>query len=84
MQREMINKANEIIKLIDENESALAILESCLSGNGNVYAGKFEYDFKTQNFTSPKMIFCEDWEIRLMIHQKKQRVDELKVQLERL
>ena len=84
MQKELIDKANEIIGLIEKNERAVEELEKCLNEEGSFYVGRWEYDCQTFSFTLPKGIDFESWEIRLIIHNKKQRINALKVQLERL
>lgn len=84
MQKELIDKANEVIRLIEQNERAVEKLEKCLNGEGGFYAGKLEYDCQTGSFAFPKGIDFEPWEIRLMIHNKRQRIKGLKAQLERM
>lgn len=84
MQKELIDKANEIIRLIEQNERAVEELEKCLNGDGGIYVGKAEFDYKTSNLELPQEMDFEDWEIRLMIHNKRQRIKALKVQLERM
>lgn len=83
MDRETVDKAKEIIKLIDENKNSLSELENCLRKNSNIYVGRMEYD-RVNGMTFPKSIFIEDWEIRLMIHNKRQRIAALEKQLEQL
>lgn len=83
MDRETVDKAKEIIKLIDENKNSLSELENCLRENSNIYVGRMEYDC-VNGMTFPKSIFIEDWEIRLMIHNKRQRIAALEKQLEQL
>ncbi len=81
MQKELIDKANEIIGLIEKNEKAIEELSEYAETGGTLcfkrmYDGLF-YPFYDR-------IDFEDWEIRLMIYQKKQRINALKIQLERL
>lgn len=84
MQKELIDKANEIIGLIEKNERAVEELEKCLNGEGGIYVGKAEFDYKNSNLELPQEMDFEQWEIRLMIHNKKQRINALKAQLERM
>lgn len=82
MQKELIDKASEIIRLIEENEKAIEELSKYAESGMTLYA-KVEYPHSV-GYCFPQSIDFEDWEIRLMIHQKKQRINALKVQLERL
>lgn len=87
MQKELIDKANEIIGLIERNERAVERLGKCLNGDSGIYVGG--YGLVTGNcgqlaYNCPKEEFFETWEIRLMIHNKKHRIKALKAQLERL
>ncbi len=84
MQKELIDKANEVIGLIEQNERAVEELEKCLNGEGGIYVGKAEFDYKKSNLELPKEVDFEPWEIRLMIHNKKQRIKALKAQFERM
>lgn len=84
MQKELIEKANEILRMIDEQEKAVLEFEKCIDKDVDIYIGKYEYDFQRMGFTRPIKSLFEDWEIRLMIHNKKQRIKALKEQLERL
>ena len=87
MQKELIDKANEIIGLIEKNERAVDKLEKCLNGEDDIYVGRYGVGIGACNnpfIMSPSEIDFEDWEIRLMIHNKKQRIKALKAQLERL
>lgn len=82
MQKELVDKANDIIRLIEKNESAIEELSKYAESGKTLYT-KAEYPYSV-GCCFPQAIDFEDWEIRLMIHQKKQRVQALKVQLERL
>lgn len=82
MEKELIDKANEIIRLIEENEKAIEKLSKYADSGTTLYA-EAEYPYSA-GYCFPQSIDFEDWEIRLMIHQKKQRVNALKAQLERL
>lgn len=81
MQKELIEKANEIIELIEENEKAIEELSKYAESGGSLYS---QYELEYMFRGSYRKLHFEDWEIRLMIHQKKQRINALKVQLERL
>lgn len=87
MQKELIDKANEIIGLIEKNERAVEELEKCLNGEGGIYVGGYGVGIGACNnpfIMCPSEIDFEPWEIRLMIHNKKQRIKALKAQLERM
>lgn len=81
MQKELIDKANEIIGLIEKNERAVEELEK-YAENGCCLCSKIQQNYILQPLY--REIDFEPWEIRLMIHQKKQRVNALKEELERL
>lgn len=82
MQKELIDKANEIIRLIEKNEKAIEELSKYAESGKTLYTEeRYTYSYDG-SFSQP--IDFEDWEIRLMIHQKKQRINALKVQLEKL
>ncbi len=81
MKKELIDKANGIISLIEKNEKAIEKLSKYSERGGYLYC----QDEVTGVIYPPyNKIDFEDWEIRLMIHQKKQRINALKIQLERL
>lgn len=82
MEKELIEKANEIIGLIEKNEKAIEELSKYAECGKTLYTEKSYLFSCSTDF--PQSIDFEDWEIRLMIHQKKQRINALKVQLERL
>lgn len=82
MQKETIDKANEIISLIEKNEKAIEELSKYAESGKTLYT-KEKYTLSC-DYSVPKAIDFENWEIRLMIHQKQQRVQALKIQLERL
>lgn len=84
MKIETVKEAQKIIERIEANKTAILELKK--------YAekGKALFDY-TQTYINimgeperPTAIHFEDWEIRLMIHNKKQRIAELEKQLERL
>ena len=83
MQKEMLIKANEIISLIDEHEKAVQELEK-YAQSGKAFCTKLGWTPYRDVDDIPKLIRFEDWEMRLMIHNKKQRISALKYQLERL
>lgn len=82
MQKELIDKANDIIRLIEKNEKAIEEL-SKYAESGKTFYTEERYPYSCGG-SFPQPIEFEDWEIRLIIHQKKQRLNALKVQLERL
>lgn len=79
MQKELIDKANEIIGLIEKNERAVEELEKYAESGGTLYTHLIDYGYRPA-----RPIDFEPWEIRLMIHNKKQRIEALKTQLERM
>lgn len=80
MQKELIDKANEIIGLIEKNERAVEELEKYAESGNTLYtSGNNPFIY---GYSQP--IDFEPWEIRLMIHNKKQRIKALKAQLERM
>lgn len=81
MQKELIDKANEIIRLIEKNERAVEELEKYAESGGSLY-NKYEPGITFHEFYHE--LCFEPWEIRLMIHNKKQRIKALKAQLERM
>lgn len=86
MQKELIDKANEIIRLIEKNERAVEELEKCLEQGEKIYVGGMEIDLKDDRtaLIMPQEMDFDPWEIRLMIHNKKQIIKALKAQLERM
>lgn len=87
MQKELIDKANEVIRLIEQNERAVEELEKSLKKPQGFYIGGHKIDLVTNSGTAvvmPAEISFEAWEIRLMIHNKRQRIKALKAQLERM
>ena len=78
MQREIIDKANEIIRIIENNERAVTELKKYEKKGTLLYADRYNV------CSASEIIPLEAWEIRLMIHNKKQRIAALKQQLERL
>ncbi len=82
MQREIIDKANKIISLIKQNEDAVEELQKYSEQGKILYTDDDRYMNHLAGF--PKSIHFEDWEIRLMIHNKKQRIAALEKQLDQL
>lgn len=83
MQKELIDKANEIIGMIWKNERAVEELEKYAESGKTLYTEIDSYiDFT--GYIPQLPISFEPWEIRLMIHNKKQRIKALKAQLERM
>lgn len=80
MQKELIDKANEIIGLIEKNKRAVEELEKYAESGKSLWTETNSY----MDYKFPREIDFEPWEIRLMIHNKKQRIKALKAQLERL
>lgn len=83
MNKEIISKANEIVKLIEENKSAVSELEKYAESGKTLYI-EARYNRPCSYDKQLKAIKFENWEIRLMIHNKKQRIAALEKQLERL
>lgn len=87
MQKELIDKANEIIRMIEKNERAVEKLEKYAEETVKIYIGGSEIDLGGNSgiaLMRPIEMLFEPWEIRLMIHNKKQRIKALKAQLERM
>lgn len=80
MQKELIDKANEIIGLIEKNKRAVEELEKYAEIGKSLWTETNSY----MDYKFPREIEFEPWEIRLMIHNKKQRIKALKAQLERM
>lgn len=83
MQKELLDRANEINRLIENNEQAIAELEKYADEGKTLFTSNREYQFTFGHYFSVPIHF-EPWEIRLMIHNKKQRLNALKAELERL
>lgn len=75
---------SEIIKLIDENKNAVSELEKYSESGKSLYTNTDSYMNAIAGFEHPIPIRFEDWEIRLIIHNKKQRIAALERQLEQL
>ena len=76
MTTEILEKANEIKKLIEQQEEAIKYLESGFPLYKKHISGFFSSFYEE--------IVFEDWEIRLILHNKKQRLQALKKELEKL
>lgn len=84
MERQIIDKANEIIKLIEDNKKAVSELEKYAEIGKAFIADAIEYRSADGKIHVPEPVNFEAWEIRLMIHNKKQRIAALEKQLEQL
>lgn len=86
MTKETIDKANHIMGLITQQERDIEVLSKYIE-DGTILYDKVDVDYghgynKITNYANG--VTFEDWEVRLMIHQKEQRVKALKVQLDKL
>lgn len=79
MQIERVKKANEILEKIRAQERAIELLES---GGTIKVEGMIESNIGMYPFIHDFPVEFEDREIRLIIHQKKQRIEALKKELE--
>ena len=80
MQKEVIDKANKIMELIERNKKAVEFLKEYADSGvkfGKAKIGAWMYPETTY-------IDFEPWEVRLMIHNKQQRIKALEKQLEEL
>ena len=75
MNLKKLSKAMLIKNNIERHKNAIEFLEDVLNGKDLIIYNK--------GFDSG-LLYFEDWEIRLMIHQKKQRIAALEKQLEEL
>ena len=82
MQRELLDRANEINRLIEENERSIKRLEEHTADGVEFYIEPPTHKYLPCDYLD--RIYLEPWEIRLMIHNKKQRLNALKAELERL
>ena len=80
MQKEKIDRANEILQTIREDERAIGLLEEFSENNGTLFKVR-DRDFAGVSYDD---IRFEPWEIRLIIHNKKQRIAALEKELEEL
>lgn len=84
MKEEIIDKANEIILLIKKNEKAIEVLERFSQSGVKLWLCENKYGYFSASCPFQDGADFEGWEIQLMIHQKKQRLQALKKQLENL
>lgn len=83
MQKENIDEARRIIRTIDENRSAIEWLEKHAK-SGHIFYTYFEQFTFADGDRGMVEIDLEDREIRLIIHNKKQRISALERELEEL
>ena len=83
MQKENIDDARRIIRTIDENRNAIDWLEKHAK-NGHRFYTYFKQFIFADGDRGMVEIELEDWEIRLIIHNKKQRIAALERELEEL
>lgn len=81
MQKEKIDRANEIMNLIEENKRAVELLEEFSESGGTIYK---RMEGGIVGYVPYSGIDFEPWEIRLIIHNKKQRIAALEKELEAL
>lgn len=82
MQRETIDKSNELLKLIESNAKAVEKLTQYAESGKTLYTkDRFPICYGEER---PFPIPLEPWEIRLIIHNKKQRIKALEKELEEL
>lgn len=82
MQKEKIDRANEILNLIKEHERSVEMLEEFTETGGELYKMD-QYTISVTHQMYSYMDF-EPWEIRLIIHNKKKRIAALEKELEEL
>lgn len=80
MQKEKIDRVMEILQTIRENERAVGFLEEFSENGGTLFKIR-DRDFAGIYYDD---IRFEPWEIRLIIHNKKQRIAALEKELEEL
>ena len=80
MQKEKIDRANEILQTIREDEIAVGLLEEFSEKGGILFKIRYK-DFAGVTYDDMRF---EPWEIRLIIHNKKQRIAALERELEKL
>lgn len=83
MDRAVIDKANELTKLIEQNKIAIQELQNYENGK-TLYTSCSEYSNPLSMYRFPVPISFEPWEVRLMIHNKQQRIKALEKELEEL
>lgn len=81
MNKETIDRANEILEEIRRQKTALNHLEKYKEKGSILYHQKNSGWICSSLYT---VLYFEPWEIRLMIHQKKQRIQALENEFEKL
>lgn len=84
MDKEILQKAKDIYYEIERHKESLEMLENALQGNGSICFSQPRTTYDYYLYPKTRYIHFEPWEIRLMIHQKKQRIEALERQLEDL
>ena len=82
MQIDVVEKANKIIKLIEENKKAVEFLQKYDENTGMTLYAEASHTWGGYSFKED--VHLEPWEVRLMIHNKQQRIQALEKQLEEL
>ena len=82
MQKEVIEKANKIIKAIDAEKKAVDSLQKYDAEKGITLYAEAGHGFN--GYRLKEDIYFEPWEVRLIIHNKQQRIQALEKQLEEL
>lgn len=83
MKRETVEKANEIIRKLDRQETALKILESPKRTLRFYLKDYYNPEMPCVNYNDIPFQFEED-EIEMLVKHKKKEIEELKKQLENL
>lgn len=78
MKRETVDRANELIMLIENNKKAIKFLED------DVYRSLGMILYTSNKLFLGEYMSFEPWEVRLMIYNKKQRLQALEKELEEL
>lgn len=82
MQKEYLEKANEISRQIENNKEAISVLEKYIE-SGTILQTIKKYIY-SDGYEPTYNIPFEPWEIRLIVHNKKQRIVALEKQLEEM
>lgn len=82
MQKEILERANKIMNLIKEIECGIKCLQKYDEEKGLMLYAETEHGYGGYSFKND--IHFEPWEVRLMIHNKKQRIQALEKELEQL
>ena len=82
MQRKIIEEANEIIQAIDCEKKAVERLQKYDEEKGLTLYFYAEHGYSGYQLKGD--MHFEPWEVRLMIHNKQQRIQALEKQLEEL